>query len=243
MRPSPSTAQTIPETPSSPSASCQQRMPTLPTFDAGSPKRPISAMMLAVWREKTSAMRASLLMPSYVSSPGAASSSSRSCLCCPLNRWCEPGCPADLSISSPTPGRPRSLWQGYGASRGGGIQIIGGFWVYDGILECLQHFSPGRHPAIEDFAASALGALSGGLCYRPPLAARVCLASLRVVGSGGRYNLAPGGDWNDGRSRRPPFQPPISGNALSSDPAPAGDRPSSLARERPARLRCVILRA
>jgi VanZ family protein len=26
-----------------------------------------------------------------------------------------------------------------------------------------QHFSPGRHPAIEDFAASALGALCGGL--------------------------------------------------------------------------------
>jgi VanZ family protein len=51
---------------------------------------------------------------------------------------------------------------GYGASRGG-LQIIGGFWVYAGILEYLQHFSPGRHPAIEDFAASALGALCGGL--------------------------------------------------------------------------------
>ena len=51
---------------------------------------------------------------------------------------------------------------GYGASRGG-TQIIGGFWVYAGILEYLQHFSPGRHPAIEDFAASALGALCGGL--------------------------------------------------------------------------------
>jgi hypothetical protein len=43
------------------------------------------------------------------------------------------------------------------------VQIIGGFWVYAGILEYLQHFSPGRHPAIEDFAASALGALCGGL--------------------------------------------------------------------------------
>ena len=50
----------------------------------------------------------------------------------------------------------------YGPSRGG-MQIIGGFWVYAGILEYLQHFSPGRHPAIEDFAASALGALCGGL--------------------------------------------------------------------------------
>jgi VanZ family protein len=51
---------------------------------------------------------------------------------------------------------------GYGASRGV-VQIIGGFWLYAGILEYLQHFSPGRHPAIEDFAASALGALCGGL--------------------------------------------------------------------------------
>jgi VanZ family protein len=51
---------------------------------------------------------------------------------------------------------------GYGTSRGG-VQIIVGFWVYAGILEYLQHFAPGRHPAIEDFAASALGALCGGL--------------------------------------------------------------------------------
>jgi VanZ family protein len=50
---------------------------------------------------------------------------------------------------------------GYGASRGG-MQIIGGFWAYAGILEYLQHFSPGRHPSIADFAASALGALCGG---------------------------------------------------------------------------------
>ena len=51
---------------------------------------------------------------------------------------------------------------GYGATRGG-MQIIGGFWVYAAVLEYLQHFSPGRHPAIGDFAASALGALCGGL--------------------------------------------------------------------------------
>jgi VanZ family protein len=51
---------------------------------------------------------------------------------------------------------------GYGASRGG-MQIVGGFWVYAAILEYLQHFSPGRHPSIGDFAASAFGALCGGL--------------------------------------------------------------------------------
>ena len=51
---------------------------------------------------------------------------------------------------------------GYGAIPGG-VQIIGGFWVYAAVLEYLQHFSPGRHPAVGDFAASALGALCGGL--------------------------------------------------------------------------------
>jgi len=43
---------------------------------------------------------------------------------------------------------------GYGETRGG-VQIIGGFWVYAGILEYLQHFSPGRHPAIAP----------GNVCY------------------------------------------------------------------------------
>ena len=47
--------------------------------------------------------------------------------------------------------------------QGGGVRVIGAFWVCGGILEYLQHFSPGRHPSIEDFAASALGALCGGL--------------------------------------------------------------------------------
>ena len=43
------------------------------------------------------------------------------------------------------------------------MQIIGGFWVYAGILEYLQRFSAGRHPSIADFAGSAFGALCGGL--------------------------------------------------------------------------------
>jgi len=46
---------------------------------------------------------------------------------------------------------------------GGIMQIIGGFWVYAGILEYLQHFSPGRHPSVADFVASALGALCSAL--------------------------------------------------------------------------------
>jgi VanZ family protein len=60
---------------------------------------------------------------------------------------------------------------GYGPSRGS-MRIIGGLWMCAGTLEYLRHFSPGRHPSIEDFAASALGALCGGLavallCRRP----------------------------------------------------------------------------
>jgi VanZ family protein len=48
---------------------------------------------------------------------------------------------------------------GYG--RRGAARIIGSFWIYAGVLEYLQHFSPGRHPSIVDFAASALGAFFG----------------------------------------------------------------------------------
>ena len=51
---------------------------------------------------------------------------------------------------------------GYGPSRGG-TRVIGSFWVYAAVLEYLQHFSPGRHPSLVDFAGSALGALCGGL--------------------------------------------------------------------------------
>lgn len=51
---------------------------------------------------------------------------------------------------------------GYGRRRGT-WRIIGLFWVYAGVLEYLQHLSPGRHPSIADFAASALGAFFGGL--------------------------------------------------------------------------------
>ena len=50
----------------------------------------------------------------------------------------------------------------YGLNRGGG-RVIAWLWLCAGVLEYLQHFSPGRHPAVEDFAASALGALCGGV--------------------------------------------------------------------------------
>jgi VanZ family protein len=50
-----------------------------------------------------------------------------------------------------------------GYRRRGAVRIVGLFWIYAGILEYLQHFSPGRHPSIADFAVSALGALCGGL--------------------------------------------------------------------------------
>ena len=51
---------------------------------------------------------------------------------------------------------------GYGLHRGP-VRIIGWFWLYAGVLEYLQHFSPGRNPAVVDFAASAFGALCGGV--------------------------------------------------------------------------------
>jgi VanZ family protein len=59
-------------------------------------------------------------------------------------------------------GSARVAVAGYGMSRGS-MQIIGGFCVYAAALEYLQHFSTGRHPSLADFAASAVGALCGGL--------------------------------------------------------------------------------
>jgi VanZ family protein len=51
---------------------------------------------------------------------------------------------------------------GYGLNRGA-ARIIACFWLYAATLEYLQHFSPGRNPALVDFAASAFGALCGGV--------------------------------------------------------------------------------
>jgi VanZ family protein len=50
--------------------------------------------------------------------------------------------------------------------------------AYAGILELGQNFSPGRHPAIVDFAASSLGAIVGSLAGL--LACRVLLRLRRV---------------------------------------------------------------
>ena len=51
---------------------------------------------------------------------------------------------------------------GYGLNRGA-TRIIGCFWLYAGVLEYLQNFSLGRNPELVDFAASAIGALCGGV--------------------------------------------------------------------------------
>ena len=80
----------------------------------------------------------------------------------PDRRMVRTGLPGRLEHFVAYAGSAAIAVAGYGACRGG-VQIIGGFWMYAAILEYLQHFSPGRHPAIGDFAASALGALCGGL--------------------------------------------------------------------------------
>jgi VanZ family protein len=57
-------------------------------------------------------------------------------------------------------GSARVAIAGYGL---GSARIIGLYLMYAGVLEYLQHFSLGRHRSVEDFAATALGALIGGL--------------------------------------------------------------------------------
>jgi VanZ family protein len=51
---------------------------------------------------------------------------------------------------------------GYGRRRGG-AWVIAGFWVYAGVLEYLQNFSPGRDVGMADVVVSALGALCGAI--------------------------------------------------------------------------------
>ena len=69
---------------------------------------------------------------------------------------------------------------GYGQRSRSPWIILVGFWAYAALLEYLQHFSPGRTPAFDDFTASAVGALAGTLLilllrlhYPSPLLRRV----------------------------------------------------------------------
>ncbi|MBV9373762.1 MAG: VanZ family protein [Alphaproteobacteria bacterium] len=72
------------------------------------------------------------------------------------------GFPGELEHFVAYAGSAAIAMAGYGRN-GSRLLIVGGFWLYAGLLEYLQHFSPGRHPAFLDFAASALGALCGAL--------------------------------------------------------------------------------
>ena len=72
------------------------------------------------------------------------------------------GFPGEVEHFAAYAGSGAIAMAGYGLNRGA-ARVIGCFWLYAGILEYLQHFSPGRHPAFLDFAASAMGALFGGV--------------------------------------------------------------------------------
>ena len=80
----------------------------------------------------------------------------------PAQQMVRTGLPGRLEHFVAYAGSAAIAMAGYGVSRGA-MQIIGGFWVYAGILEYLQHFFPGRHPSMADFVASALGVMCGGL--------------------------------------------------------------------------------
>jgi VanZ family protein len=79
------------------------------------------------------------------------------------------GLPGGLEHFAAYAGSAAIAMVGYGRSRGA-AWVIAGFWVYAGVLEYLQNFSPGRDVAMADVAISALGALCGvitaGLLWR-----------------------------------------------------------------------------
>jgi hypothetical protein len=60
----------------------------------------------------------------------------------PTQQMVRTGLPGRLEHFVANAGSAAIAMAGYGGSRGG-MQIIGGFWVYAGILEYLQQFSPG----------------------------------------------------------------------------------------------------
>ena len=69
------------------------------------------------------------------------------------------GIPGQLEHSIAYAGSATITVAGYG--RRGTVRIISLFWIYAGVLEYLPHFSPGRHPSIADFAASASEVFGG----------------------------------------------------------------------------------
>lgn len=71
------------------------------------------------------------------------------------------GMPGELEHFLAYAGSASIAIAGYG--RLGAARVIALISVYAAALEYLQHFSPGRHPSVADFAASALGTLFGGL--------------------------------------------------------------------------------
>src|SRR6266481_6248166 len=54
------------------------------------------------------------------------------------------GIPGELEHFVAYAGSTTIAMSGYGQRRGT-VRIIGSFWLYAGVLEYLQHFSPGRH--------------------------------------------------------------------------------------------------
>jgi len=137
----------------------------------------------------------------------------------PAQKMMRSGLPGRLEHFVAYAGSATVAMAGYGASRGG-VQIIGGFWVYAGILEYLQHFSAGRHPSIADFAASAVGALCGGLAIA--LLARV---EGRLLPVQSRYQRRSAPDFDDQRrtlpSSFPEYRTAPSYSGLAGGPRPS----------------------
>jgi VanZ family protein len=72
------------------------------------------------------------------------------------------GSPGELEHFVAYAGSGAVAMAAYGLRRGA-IPVIGLLSLYAGVLEYIQHFSPGRHPSLVDFATSAAGALCGGV--------------------------------------------------------------------------------
>ena len=104
----------------------------------------------------------------------------------PAEDMARTGFPGELEHFAAYAGSVAIGMAGYGLNDSR-LLVIGSFWLYAGVLEYLQHFSPGRHPAFLDFAASALGALCGGLLWSSSCAGDLACFSTGRSNQGDEY--------------------------------------------------------
>ena len=130
------------------------------------------------------------------------------------------GFPGELEHFAAYSGSTAIAMAGYGLNKSRAL-IIGAFWLYAGLLEYVQHFSPGRHPAFLDFASSAFGVRLGCFGAWSSSASRYLTGTLPEMPRSRSNESAPAA------AGRAPFTSPASEIAPPNRPPILGGHPRS----------------